>query len=502
MKKLCIIAIVIFMVCIVSGCNTNDPNDITYYTIPNNQNSFNYLKNIVNAGRRTIIENSEPVDLSQYSNNYKSELNIFTDNEIEQLCGNKQIKFCVTKAEALEDTDTLFKILKVSYGAYWYFGGDTVFIKAQNAIIDNIKEKKDNYISIYEFTDLICTNLSFIQDGHFRVNNKRLCEKQNMYFCNKYNIKYKNDRYYILYNDKEYAIVSINGSTNISDYVKPTISKNGELCYSLYSIFKNDIEAENCKSMKVKQFTEETEIAIQWQKSVNFFANQSVEEYSKTIVDGINIYSVRSMCGNEDLLNKFCESAKEAKDKNLFIIDLRGNSGGSDIYAINWYNNYNGFFPQRACSYIQKLTPLSLESLKTFNPNIEELYSTQDYENMKNGTWNYDIENGLWVDNKNIIIVLIDKNVASSGESMIEYLRSMNNVIFVGSNSNGCSLVPNNSYKYLPNSGMELYFGQGLCLTDDYKNRDGVGFLPDIWVNPFDSLDLVIKMCSFYELNK
>jgi len=76
----------------------------------------------------------------------------------------------------------------------------------------------------------------------------------------------------------------------------------------------------------------------------------------------------------------------------------------------------------------------------------------------------------------------------------------MDNVVFVGSNSYGCALVPNQSNKYLPNSGIKMYFGLGLILTDDGENRDGIGYMPDIWVNPKDALDLALKMCKFYNI--
>lgn len=57
----------------------------------------------------------------------------------------------------------------------------------------------------------------------------------------------------------------------------------------------------------------------------------------------------------------------------------------------------------------------------------------------------------------------------------------------VGIPSGGCALVPNNMHFYLPNTGVELYFGTGLCLIETDENRDGVGYLPDLWVNPVEA---------------
>ena len=37
---------------------------------------------------------------------------------------------------------------------------------------------------------------------------------------------------------------------------------------------------------------------------------------------------------------------------------------------------------------------------------------------------------------------------------------------------------------YLPHSGLQCYFGTGLTFCETDENLDGVGYLPDLWVEP------------------
>lgn len=104
------------------------------------------------------------------------------------------------------------------------------------------------------------------------------------------------------------------------------------------------------------------------------------------------------------------------------------------------------------------------------------------------------------IENPNLIIVMMDKGVASSGETFIEILRSMENVIFVGVNTRGAALVGENILYVLPNSNMPVYFGKNLNLSIDLENLDGKGFYPDLWINPDESLDRVLKFIERYDI--
>lgn len=123
------------------------------------------------------------------------------------------------------------------------------------------------------------------------------------------------------------------------------------------------------------------------------------------------------------------------------------------------------------------------------------------YPSERMGTWRGVQRDGTWIEHSGPVFVLQDKGVASSGETAVEFFRTAADVLFVGGPTLGCALVPNNIHLYLPHSGLACYFGTGLTFKETNENRDGVGFLPDLWVEPTEALALVKKLIEYYDLN-
>ena len=65
----------------------------------------------------------------------------------------------------------------------------------------------------------------------------------------------------------------------------------------------------------------------------------------------------------------------------------------------------------------------------------------------------------------------------------------------------GCLLTANNIDLYLPHSGLHCGMGTGLISNETNENRDGVGYLPDLWVEPSTALDAVKRLIGYYGLN-
>ena len=117
------------------------------------------------------------------------------------------------------------------------------------------------------------------------------------------------------------------------------------------------------------------------------------------------------------------------------------------------------------------------------------------------GTYRVFSSPSTWVERSGPAFVLQDKGVASSGESAVENFRAAADVLFVGGPTSGMALVPNNATFYLPYSGLPCYFGTGLAFCETDENRDGIGFLPDLWVDPTRAMNLTKKLIEYYGLN-
>lgn len=99
-----------------------------------------------------------------------------------------------------------------------------------------------------------------------------------------------------------------------------------------------------------------------------------------------------------------------------------------------------------------------------------------------------------------ITFLLTDNWTASAGEDVLTDLHTVENTLVVGVNTGGCYLVSDNFTCYLPNSGLPVFFGTGLGFHETMENRDGIGYLPDLWVNPPDAMEAVARLCQYYGL--
>ena len=103
-----------------------------------------------------------------------------------------------------------------------------------------------------------------------------------------------------------------------------------------------------------------------------------------------------------------------------------------------------------------------------------------------------------FIENDVLIIVLTDFGVASAGESFVKYLKQLNNVIFIGTNTAGILNFCNMGMCNLANSKLEIFMSKTISFEPDFEFREGKGYLPDFWVNPEKSLDLALKFLDKY----
>lgn len=482
---------------------------------------FNSLIRMANNNRKDIIlaglQNLESFDEKKFTPDYRDEINVFSEDEIEILL-DKQDSRAVTKQEAIEDINTLFKLYKYTYSAYHYFGGDITINEAKDKILQDIINLDNNEISYLDFRKMIAKHLNFIQDEHHTIRyivdgevSKRdeivFYDSYKLYIGDKLDIIYKNDKYYIKSDNAELLIESIAGDTDLHNYIKSTINDEGKIVYGLFSLFTSKENAEKCNTITAINQDKEVTINISWTLAEN--GTTDFEKlYEKKEINGVPVYTIHKMIGSKEglegleernLLDEFSNSAKEARNHYSFIIDLRGNTGGNSTYAHNWFYNYCGSSPISAGLSYSKSNLLDATYYKNNNIGLDKEY----YDLLNAGKWSKNISTeSEWYDNNNIIIVLVDNYVASSAEYMVSILRQLDNVIFIGSNTSGAMLTPGNTSKYLPNSKLFVYYGSGLSFTNSLDNIDCKGFMPDIWVNPKDALEKAIQLRNYYSLNR
>ncbi len=414
----------------------------------------------------------------------------------------------LSENKLLEDINYLFNILKYGYSGYQYFGGEQKFNDVEKNIIKTVKEKSFfNFLSTKEFVKILQENLSFIQDLHFAIDGKSVGNRFQYYMSTDY-IFYKDKIGYYTNLEGRKAYIDQIKENNIENFLKPSINKEGYIIYRLGKI------------EKVKQ-NKEIAINVVFKLEDNNSINKKIElirperkyyqnkkPYHTYQKNGINIIEHRTASANKNnikILERFASEAPKFKDDKFLIIDLRGNSGGADIYASDWVENFTGVEPGEGIIESSLVTDTANRLLlNSFNQMYGMQYSDLEgeykkiFEKTKSGWSKVKYHEYKSIENDNLIFVLIDNGVASAGESFVNYLSQMENTIFIGTNTAGLLSFGNMGMCNLPNSHVELFISKTISLPPDLKSREGYGYYPDFWVTPIYALDISLKFIDNY----
>lgn len=398
----------------------------------------------------------------------------------------------LTKEQALEDAKIAFKAFYTYYAPYEFFGKRN-FDAAEKEVIEKIdKYFTENVTSMTSQTlyDILLSSLDFIVDSHGGMYSSRgggsfaNLNKKKYYAYYVKDIVFREDDigYYTLVQGKKWYLEKVNGG-DFSEYLKVTIDESGELVYALIRIANPNAESLEGDTVTLKRGDTVCTIDIDWTMLGKFLGGSGETIWGTRVESGVPIIHIRSF--NMDLydaeLTKYSASGSQFKNQKLFIVDLRGNSGGSTHYNENWVKNYIANVQWSAIygrvNYSSTVTELPLE---------ERVFKALNDNNRK--------------------IILIDKYVASSGEGAYMDFQSIRNTLIVGTNTSGCVLSGACVCVQLPNSTIVFRLGTNYfdMFNDHYKGQhpEGIGLMPDVFVNSTEALDLSMKMIEYYGIEK
>lgn len=416
----------------------------------------------VNARRRAVIETEAALDISAWTPDFTEQNDTYTEEEMELLLTPHDPVDDLTMEQAQEDVRAFFTLLRTTYGAYEYFGGDEVFDPLEEQVLAQVADYEGVFY-VHTIQDLLADALTpVVQDGHFCIGNRGLIEPYRI------NLYYVPDLYL---SDPEGLD---------PDYVKPTIGPQGQICYGFYALSTDGADLPDTLGRYDLDWQ-----PCQWGDTVEDVA------FAETEYQGLPVLLSQKMAAftpeQEAQLERFAACGGEYADKPVLIFDVRVNPGGSDIWIMDWFNGFTGQYAEPKGVSGHRYSQLSCRA-NSFYPEEET------------GTWHIYDRQGAWVPRDGLTFLLTGKGTASSGETVVEFFHTMENVLTVGAPTSGCALVLNNCEFYLPHTGLCVYFGTGLAFRETMDNRDGTGYLPDLWVNPPDALDAAARLCDYYGL--
>ena len=472
---------------------------------------FNEFKDNVNKERNTKIKNYTAPYLPPLVPSDAS--SVLTDEECKALINARNGKDKLTKEEAIYDVDLLFRALKTNYAFYYYFGEEK-YINAHNEILDNIEEFFSQNKTIYSFQleNIICQSTDkVIKDLHYYHHTTDYV--QYYYFYAQGLFLHKDTYGYYLKNgeDKWYA-VEIEGG-KLADYIKVTISPEGELVYTLGYKYLLVDESPKPAYIVLKNGDTKVNYDINWtlSETKKEVSEKRNDYFSTSVEDGYNVIRISKFYDdNSDVeLNKYILTGKAVSGQSNFILDLRANGGGNGYYNNEWLKN---FFDDSTESYLRYQTPNATSkiwsNLRYYNAlaNGEEVPSYYD-KNKKYCFTNWEYvewfkDNKRLNPNENTVFWITDNQSGSTGDGVISWAQTFENMIVIGTHTMGCTGSHENMEIYLPNSGIGFSISMGAQFygVGEILDVHGTGFDPDIWVPSEYALELTIKLCEYYGL--
>lgn len=408
--------------------------------------------------------------------------------------------------KAIEDMDFLFQVLKNGYVGYKYFGGDEKFSKAKENIIKELYEYKET-LEEGTLKEVLCNYLDFIQDGHFAIGGRQICKDFYLFINERYELVKEKSKYFIIIDNEKKAIKSINNDEP-GKFIKPSINDEGYIVYRFATLNQNHKDTisinisvegkDDCMNIELNNLS----------KKYKPIRDDKVYEY-KTVanIPVIKLGSFRDY----NVLEQFVKDGEKARKEDLLIIDLRGNKGGNAKYAVDWIENFTkekytsseisaslNTNTAKQALYASGKKFYSKDDFTSFKEQIDEYFASMKMDADYSGWSEVDYEDFKYIENDKLIFVLVDNYTSSAGEFFARALSNMENTIIIGSNSSGTENFGNMGLYILPNSKIEVMFGSLLSVNYDLKITDGLGIIPDLWVNPKDAHYRVIRLIHNY----
>ena len=519
MKKLVCMTISFFLVLsMLSGCQNLKPTENNSKLEIQYELTFDSLRNELNDQRKKDIMEPLAHTIDEYGIIDKENNTDYSEPETVKFSKPVHFQNKITTEKAIEDVNQLMRILKSSYGAYNYFGGDVKFEKVRERIIARIN---DTYCQgpnrTYFFYRILKEELAFIDDSHFRiarVNCDFNLKKKNIYYdADKRDFYEDENGFYTVLNDQNWYL-----STEDEKYLHLTVSDNGTLVYGLFLLTEGESPLPNNFSLKSKS-GEESNISTIWNiTDVGPRTNDVYQVYRYYEKEGIPVSTLNNMSiGFHDIAmtNEFINQAKELRNKKIFILDLRDNKGDVTEIADFFMYNLTGSPCDPKMQTVERYSAMNkhheevikndkdqsdFSKIDFYNENKELVDSWIDEKKCSNkveyGETVVLDNKAKWNDYDNTIIVLINNVTSSAAEYFLFKLATLNNVIIMGTNSNGGMVTGNTSdesAEFLSNAGLAVDYGQSLQITDKIDGFDTEGWMPDI-ITRGDALDTAISL--------
>ncbi|MCK9225373.1 MAG: S41 family peptidase, partial [Candidatus Muirbacterium halophilum] len=414
---------------------------------------------------------------------------------------NNNIPDSITKSQALEDIKIFEYIISEGYSGYDYWKNQGCeFDKTFSELKDFINTLPDTF-ETWNIERAIAQTLYSLNilDGHLSVrgyNYSKFFNHKSAYFS-EIILKKTNSKFIVkesnipsvkigdIYNDKEEYLFKTLPSNGIENYIigllsyQPVVIK--EIKFSSGSFL---LPFHTCKISET---------------------NISNDIFTDRKVLNTPVISVRTMSYKyNDILKEFEKTGYKYKKSENIILDILYNGGGSSDYGMNFIKNLNKVAIWRMSS--AKLeSPATLQAWAWLdineNPTLKDIiiYSKNQLKKQKESPYRkfetYDFPEIKYGDFKGNLFVLTNRNIASSGEALCSYSKSVKNSLLIGENTAGIGTFGEINEYQLPNSNIILNIPEKLFVQSDVV--ESIGFIPDYWLDSANPVEELVRYINF-----
>ncbi len=416
-------------------------------------------------------------------------VDLLSDGEIDALLKDNSQPEMLTYEQAAADVDLLFRVFRSTYGAYYYFGA-AAFDAAKAEIMAQLEGQES--VAYRQFEQIVTDAFLFLRDTHTWVGSQpdETVLRYEYYYCEGQTFAKDGNGYYKYIGEEKWYFDSFS-DPNVK--MAPYLQDSGELCYSPV-LFCIAVDKQNSTVTLKSTAGEVKKQTLTWTENEPFSERGYREPDFKFLNEnGIVYISERNLERQYEsgILTHFVASSVPAREAKVIIFDIRANGGGADNACKQWAEGFSGQAYTHNLLFSQRNSKLNLR----YNNDVMDLYDTGTP-----GTYRYWCTTGSQLANDIPILVLVDDICGCAGESLLHALRSMDNVLIIGSNTGGYQLGGNAVTITLPNSGLKAFVGTSLCFNFNTDNVEFKGYEPDVWCNPADALDAAINLLVKYDL--
>ncbi|UCZ53455.1 hypothetical protein LGQ02_01245 [Bacillus shivajii] len=418
---------------------------------------------------------------------------------------HEQSSFPVTTEKMIEDVETFHLALKHMYALYEYMGGDEAFQTARDDVIDHLNGLDDDAeLTQFQFINLLKNHYDFIEDTHLLIDESPMADFQYTFYASeRFQFQKKDTGEFSLIGENDVILSSINGNENIEDFLKPTISDNGEIAFIVGTFSTSLTLSERDWTLVFQRADGDEEAFIELRPVTSTLARYELgDPFAFGEKEGIPWLQLRSMFLFEDApidYDDIIDTANHLQGEPYFVLDLRSNHGGSIIFvekwleaffgeSISWHSQFHQLFSNTSLTFVEDTIDFYLEhgiSAQTFEEEFTDLFKIEEIEKPIEPYWETEERAFQAVDdNDTHIFILVDNNTASAGEHFVSQLKKANNTTVIGMNTRGSMISGDALMWQLPHTRIQMSVPVTFNYSPDLLEKEAIGIQPDFWVRP------------------